>query len=634
MKSWKKIAALLLSVMMVFSMIACGANDTAPSDDATSQEETETPEAATSDETVTEEAEETEETTTETTVGGGGETPREETLYMGTGQWSPVINNNPLSGNANNSLNVDQGDMARVLHYETLYMFNMLDGVAHPLLAAGDYVWDTETAVLTFGINEAAKWSDGTAVTAHDVAYTYATHVKYETGIGVEYAPYIESFIASDDLTIEITANKDNLNMLKIESYLPKALTLQKAYLEQLEAKTGEVAEEMKNADFWDAPFSGPYGVMFNSDQKIVLERNDDYWGQDPSMWGQLPVPKYVAHNVYADNNAMGIAFEAGEIDVNQQYMPEIQKTWLEKGLPISTYYFDPPYQMAAIMPSAIFNTEREGLDQKAVRQAIAYAVDYDQIISAAMTNQSPSFRDYPRSLFNPSAPQRALVLDEAKLAEYQWVGGDIEKSNAILDEAGIVDTDGDGIREYNGENLSFVLECPVGWSDWEAALSIVSSIGNSIGIELETNYPETPQWQENIQTGNFDITMNSFAAGISAPWSSAYSMLHGFGGNFPESVTFNYGRFYSERADEILALIPNERDEQKLKELWEELNIIYLDEVPSFALMYRPVFFHEVNETVWTGFPAEGDGTNIPPQVACSGYGIASLYNITLVEQ
>ena len=38
----------------------------------------------------------------------------------------------------------------------------------------------------------------------------------------------------------------------------------------------------------------------------------------------------------------------------------------------------------------------------------------------------------------------------------------------------GIVDTDGDGWREYNGEKLSYVATCPNGWSDWQAAIEVI----------------------------------------------------------------------------------------------------------------------------------------------------------------
>jgi peptide/nickel transport system substrate-binding protein len=61
-----------------------------------------------------------------------------------------------------------------------------------------------------------------------------------------------------------------------------------------------------------------------------------------------------------------------------------------------------------------------------------------------------------------------------------------------------------------------------------------------------------------------------------------------------------------------------------------------YLSEIPSFTLMYRPQAFHAVNETVWTGFPHDGDGTNppVPPLDCTDGWGVACLYNVTSVSK
>ena len=53
--------------------------------------------------------------------------------------------------------------------------------------------------------------------------------------------------------------------------------------------------------------------------------------------------------------------------------------------------------------------------------------------------------------------------------------------------------------------------------------------------------------------------------------------------------------------------------DEAELKAAYTELVKIYLTDVPSFTLMYRPQSFHAVNESVWTGFPHDGDGTTPP---------------------
>lgn len=115
MKKWRKAAALLLSTILLVSLMAC-ASDTPSSSDPVSQPSAPASSAAEDpgSEAPSDPASEPEETDVT-----GGETLRQETLYFGTGQWGPVINYNPLSGNSNNSLSVEQSDMARVLTYET-----------------------------------------------------------------------------------------------------------------------------------------------------------------------------------------------------------------------------------------------------------------------------------------------------------------------------------------------------------------------------------------------------------------------------------------------------------------------------------------------------------------------------------
>ena len=81
-----------------------------------------------------------------------------------------------------------------------------------------------------------------------------------------------------------------------------------------------------------------------------------------------------------------------------------------------------------------------------------------------------------------------------------------------------------------------------------------------------------------------------------------------------------------------LLAQIPTCTDEAKLVELYTELNRIWLTEVPSFALMYRPAVFYAVNESVWTNYPSADDGRNIPPSDCTDGYGIRALYELELV--
>jgi len=97
--------------------------------------------------------------------------PRKETLYFNGQQWGPVVGWNPYSNNNNNALAISQqGDSARVVMFETPYLYNMLDGKVYPLLADGPFAWDAGMTAITFKLKAAAKWSDGTPVTAEDVA--------------------------------------------------------------------------------------------------------------------------------------------------------------------------------------------------------------------------------------------------------------------------------------------------------------------------------------------------------------------------------------------------------------------------------------------------------------------------------
>ena len=566
-------------------------------------------------------------------------TPRNETLYFNGQQWGAINDWNPLSSNSNNAMGVGQKDSARTLIYETLYMYNMLDGKLYPLLADGDPVWNDAHTTLTVKINKDAKWSDGTAVTADDVAYTFDVNVKYETAAGLDYKGYIESIKAQDPSTVVITAKLNSsgqaINPLKVLEYLPKMYVLQKAYIQKVEARNNNDATKIKTDKMEDLVASGPYKPDIANDQKVVFQRDDNYWGKAASMWGKLPVPKYIGHNIFKDNASGDTAFKAGEVDVSQQFISDVQS--MMSGGKISTYLPELPYYIPASMPTAFYNLEKPGLDQVAVRKAIALAVDYDQIIKSAMSGYSPSFKDVPRSLMNPSDAEQKLV-DQSALKSVQWAGNDVEGAKKLLDDAGIKDTDNDGIREYKGQKLSFKAECPQGWSDWNASLEIVAAAGKKIGIDIQTYFPDTNTYNDDLSNQHFDIIMaGSSAAGISNPWTRAYSLLSSSYNSMKTQSIGNFGGFSDKRADELLALIPHETDQAKLKSEYTELSKIYLTQVPSFSLMYRPELFYTVNETVWTNYPQKGlksdKGVEIPPYDLTDGYGIAGLYSIKLVS-
>ena len=562
-----------------------------------------------------------------------GVLPRNETLYFGGLQWGTPIGNNPFMLNPNNGMVTSMAvSGGRVSVFETLYMYNMLTGELVPLLAADQPVWNDDMSILTVPLKNNVHFNNGTPMTARDVAVTFEMLVYTGTGIGLEYSAFISEIVAADAHTAEIHLNMENFNPLRVLEFVARVYVFSADYLEAKMAYHGGSIEGFRNDPWHDIVHSGPYTPIFLSSQMVVLERDDNYWGQAANMWGSLPVPRYLAHNIYGSNDAKRASFAAGQIDMNQQFLTNVSELW-EGGLPISTFMDEPPFYIPGSMPSIWFNTTREGLNNRYVRQAIAFAIDYEQIISAAMSGKSPTFAQAPRSIAMPLEGEQRFV-DNAALAHLQWANRDIDRANALLDYHGIVDTDGDGIREYPpGNNLSFTLMCPMGWNDWEASLEIVAAAGAAIGIELNTNFVEAVVWTESQQVGDFDIIMaGQVATAISAPWNRAF---HALFVEDPDAdrVFWGFHRMHNPEINELILRAGAEQDEAVLRQIYTQISEFILTEMPVVALMYRPIVFHTVNESVWTGYPEYGDGTNIPPMILLDGFGVAGLYNLTLVN-
>lgn len=621
----KKLIALLLALTMVLGLVACGASE-APA-------ETKAPEAPV--ETKAPEAP----VETEAPAEDNGELPRDETLYFAGQQWGTVNSWNVIGTNQNNAMALASGAGYRTTMFETLYMWNIMDGTMTGLLANDDYAWNDDMTQLTLTIKDAAKWSDGTPVTAADVKRTFDIGVEIGNGTGSTYGPYIDSIEADGQkVTINAKLNDDGapVNPLQILNFLVLTPVAQEAWINTVVDRCGGDAVTILADPGEDVVWSGPYTKYYSDDQKVVMVRDDNYWGQDASMWGSLPVPKYLAHVIYADNAAGEAALKAGEVDVCQQFIGNIQDLWEEDGLPISTYYDEAPYGVCLTMPTAWFNMNMPVLaENTALRKAIAMAVDYDSIIANAMTNQSPSFADVPRSLMNPTAGEQAM-FDHDAVKDLQWVGNDIEGAIKLLDEAGLTDTDGDGWREYNGEKISLNAVCPNGWTDWQASMEVVAAAGEKIGVEITTLYPEYSIYQtvftDPAQTEYAIFMWSPDASYPSNPWNRVNQFLGLDYVGVSNNWSGNWGQYKNEEADALIKKIPTTTDTEELKAMYTELTKIYLTEVPSFSLMYRPSVFHAVNESVWTNFPAGDDGRNIPPADCTDGYGIRALYELELV--
>lgn len=571
---------------------------------------------------------------------GDAQLPRNETLYFAGQQWGSVNGWNIMGYDQNNAMAIAFSAGYRSVMFETLYMWDMLSGTMKGLLANDDWEWNEDMSKLTLTIKDAAMWSDGTPVTAEDVKRTWEVSYEIQNETGFTYGKYIDS-IEAEGKRVTIHCRLDEhgvpVNPLKVKDFLVLAPIAQAAWIDKLYERCQGNARKILQDPGEDVVWSGPYCKFYADDQKVVLIRDDHYWGQDASMWGKLPVPKYLAHYIYEDNAAGEAALKAGEVDVYQQFIENVQDLWLEEDLPISTYYQDAPYMVGATMPTAWFNMNLPVLKENVdLRKAIAYAVDYDAIASLALKDQSASFTEVPRSLMNPTDGEQALYDREA-VAALQWEGNDVVTAQKLLDSAGIVDSDGDGWREWKGEKITLNACCPNGWKDWQIALEIVAAAGEKIGIHIHTKYPD---WTE-YQTVFIDPDQEEYAIFLwspdasspSNPWSRVNQLMGKDFVGIDNNWSGNWGQYVNEEADSLIKKIPFTTDREELKLIYTRLTEIYLSEVPSFSLMYRPWVFCTVNESVWTNFPSAKDGRGIPPTACTDGYGIRGLYELKLAE-
>ena len=406
------------------------------------------------------------------------EFPRYETLFIGGLQWEISFSNNPFAKSPNNNMVVaTETGGSNVLVYETLFTYNGITSELHPLLATGQPNWNEDMSVLTIDLNPDAHFNNGTAFTAHDVIATYNTILQIGTDLSLKYAQSIKEIVEVNPHAIDIHLNMDNFKPSYVIEFITRTPMLSADDIEARMSYHDGNIEAFRN-DPWDEPIhTGPYTPIVLSYQMIALERNDNYWGQAASMWGMLPAPRFLVHNIFNNYDEAHESFKAGYIDIMLQ-----------------------GYN---VVPSVWFNTTHEGLNNSYVQTAIIYAIDYQFV------NSYTSFSD-SQSFVSPITSEQALFDNPAHI-NLQWTNHDIEHANTLLDEIGIIDHSGDGIREFPpGNNLEFTLMSPINRHDLQTSINAVFAAGASIGINIITNSVELDVLEHALQTSAFDIVINT----------------------------------------------------------------------------------------------------------------------------
>lgn len=546
--------------------------------------------------------------------------PRSETLYIAGHQSGPPTSFNPFAGSP--AWPMHQG---MNLIYETLFLFNLINGELEPGLAQS-YEW-VDDLTLKVTLYDGAYWQDEQPVTAEDVVYSFELAKKYPLGHSVVWE-YLEKAWAEDSKTIYFKMKADNPNRLILLNQLWTVFILPKHIWTKVEEDAGYDVVNFRRFENKEPIGSGPYKLHSFNSERVVLERYDKYWKN--KIYGGLPKPKYIIHPIFKSNDEGNLAFEKGEVDLSQQFAPQIWKMWEDKKLPVSTWFKEPPYHIPASTPSIWFNLHKHPLDVPEVRKAIAYSIDYAKIAELAMTKYSPTARS---SLILPFGVEKEF-FNEDIVKQYGWEYNP-KKAIELLESIGCKKGP-DGIyRLPDGTRLGpFKIECPYGWTDWMVSLQIVAQGARRVGIDIQTYFPDTPVWADDRNTGNFDIIMNTPAGypGPTQPWARFQDALYSKGNAPIGQVAFrNWGRYENPRADELIEMIPKVTDKEELKKLYAELDKIYMQDVPLIVLEYRPWLFYEFNETHWKGFPT-AENPYAPPTVLTAA-AIKVLWHIEPVK-
>jgi peptide/nickel transport system substrate-binding protein len=343
----------------------------------------------------------------------------------------------------------------RYLIYDTLVeeagISNFIPGLAES--------WDVseDGLVWTFKIREGVTFHDGTPLNAEEVAWSLNWTLEYEPETFSFYLANFDEIVALDDTTLQVTLSDPVGNMEYLLMYvwiLPRSVWEGMTYDEIMEFE-----------DLSAGIGTGPYKLVeWVEGEYLILEANEDYWRGAPAI-------DRMVWQEYATEDAMVQALLAGEIDVADD-IPRTAVPTLQE-----TENIEVPIMESTVIDELIINSHEEGtqpasLNDPVVRLAIAHAIDKQQIVNVAFLGYAE-----PATVVIPTS------MGDWHNSEIQGIPFDPAEGNRVLDEAGYLDTDNDGIREDpEGNPLEYRLNSEDGATE-ARILEIISDGLAQIGI-------------------------------------------------------------------------------------------------------------------------------------------------------
>ena len=463
-----------------------------------------------------------------------------------------------------------QGYMTLSYIFDTL-MWKDESGLV-PYLAE-DYSVSEDGMTYTFQLRKGVSFTDGTPFTAEDVKFTF-DYMKEHPYKWVSVSMVEEASVV-DEHTVEIRLNKTyNPFLSDVAGSLP---ILPKHIWEN-------VTEPETFTEPEAAISTGPF-ILENYDAAAgtyTFKANEDYF------YGDVQIDKLVIANVSGGDSKEALL--SGEIAAapNISYKAAMSL----KDSPEYTVLEGPGLSVTRLY----FNFDEEAMAVKEIRQAMYHAVNLDEIVEKAYGGAgyagSAGHVQPGTPWYNPDVRQYAY---------------DVETAKKMLSEAGAADNNGNGILEYNGEEMSYTLTFT---ENDEKLAELLVSYMKAVGIELVPQSADDATVKAAISEGNFELAFNTngsfggdpvFLSRFATVGADGAPSVTGQGGKTWESEEYN--KIYNESAVE--------QDDAKRHEQVNELQEIIAEELPCLTLYYKRAVA-AYNNTIFDGFYYTPDGISI----------------------
>lgn len=495
----------------------------------------------------TEDSTDTGDSTSDTTDGGGE--AAEQVLNLNITSEPPSLNPG-TSTDTTSSAVLDQV-------FEGLMRVN-LDGEPEEAMAES-YEVSEDGKTYTFKIREDAKWTNGDPVTAEDFEYAWKWVLDPENAdADYAYQLYVikgaqdakENGASLDDVGIKVVDEKT----LEVELEQPTEYFLElTAFVTYYPVNKNVVSENPEWAlDVSDAYVSnGPFKLVeWAHNDKIVLEKNENYWDADSVKLEQITM-----HMIGDESTALQM-YESGELDWIGSPVDSIPLAAMQSLKDAGDLIIA---DQAALYYYTV-NNDDEIVGNANIRKALAHAINRQAIIdNITQGEQKPAMALVPPSMFPEN--EQGYFPD-----------GDVEKAKEYL-QAGLDEL---GLDELPTLSLSF--------NTSEAHAAIAQAVQDmwkqNLGIEIELNNEEWNVYLNSLGEGNYQIGR----IGWLSDFNDAINFLEIFetvGGN-------NYTNWENEDYKKLIADSRAELDPAKRLEILKQAEEIFMEELPII-----PVYFY-----------------------------------------